>query len=241
MLDRTSYIPLYVQLRDEIKNKIDDGFYKTGEMIPSEKEFMSEFKVGRATVREAVNHLVLENILEKRQGVGTFVCQPNKKLGFEPIISLSYMFRYSGISLKNELIKVGIRKTTKEIKAEGFTADDIFEIRRIRYNKKEVAIVERIVFRKDFKDLAGDYDFTRSIGKLLINIIEKPIERISQDLVYSKPSSKIYEKMGLDKSEKILSMRRKIYLENDSKPCQYYEMWVNPNFSDIALKNVFVK
>lgn len=70
-LDYNSAMPLHIQLKDIIENKIAEEVY-TGQ-IPSERQFMEEFNVSRSTVREAINILVREGILEKRHGKGTFV------------------------------------------------------------------------------------------------------------------------------------------------------------------------
>ncbi len=239
MLDRNSYIPLYVQLRDEVKKNIDQELYKVGDIIPSEKELMEEFAVGRATVREAINLLVAEGSLEKRQGVGTFVKEPRKKLGFEPLISLDYIFRNSGFPLKNELLSKKKVKVDKDLKELGFAGERVFEIKRIRYNNEQVALIERIVFNEDFEESSAGYDFTKSIGALMIKSLEVPIGKISQDVELAKAKDGIARDLKLDKDEKVLYMKRKIYLEGKDEIFQFYEMWVNTNFSDIALKNIF--
>lgn len=71
ILDYSSSMPLHIQLKDIIEDKIANEVY-TGQ-IPSERQFMEEFNVSRSTVREAINILVREGILEKRHGKGTFV------------------------------------------------------------------------------------------------------------------------------------------------------------------------
>ncbi|WP_197276441.1 FadR/GntR family transcriptional regulator [Bacillus sp. JCM 19034] len=47
--------------------------YKVGDKLPTEPELMEMFNVGRSTVREAVKILVHANVLEVRQGDGTYV------------------------------------------------------------------------------------------------------------------------------------------------------------------------
>ncbi|MCF3943134.1 GntR family transcriptional regulator [Oceanobacillus alkalisoli] len=70
-LDYESFIPLHIQLKKEIEDQISKGIYK--EQIPSERQLMEEYDTSRSTVREAINLLVMEGILEKRHGKGTFV------------------------------------------------------------------------------------------------------------------------------------------------------------------------
>lgn len=70
-LDYNNSIPLYIQLKEKILEKISEGIYQ--DQIPSEREIMDEFYVSRSTVRQAIGELVREGVLEKRPGKGTFV------------------------------------------------------------------------------------------------------------------------------------------------------------------------
>lgn len=73
MLKSDSVIPLYQQIADDIKQKIETGEYKSGQMIPSETKLCELYEVSRITVRNAISSLVEEDILIKRHGKGTFV------------------------------------------------------------------------------------------------------------------------------------------------------------------------
>lgn len=70
-LDHTSSIPLHIQLKISIEKQVTEGTFI--DQIPSERKFMEEYNISRSTVREAINLLVREGILEKRHGKGTFV------------------------------------------------------------------------------------------------------------------------------------------------------------------------
>lgn len=72
-LNRRSPLPLYQQLGDILRQRIVDGEWKVGSSIPTEANLMSEFDVSRTTVREAVENLVQQGVLDKRQGRGTYV------------------------------------------------------------------------------------------------------------------------------------------------------------------------
>lgn len=72
MLDRNSPIPLYYQLKEEIKQLIEDGIIKPGEKLLSETEMVQKYDIGRLTIREALSQLVNEGYLAKQHGRGTF-------------------------------------------------------------------------------------------------------------------------------------------------------------------------
>ena len=76
MLSRNSQIPLYVQLADCLREQIRSGEIKEGDKLPSETEMIKYYQLGRLTIRDALDILVHEGLLEKRHGKGTF-CRTN--------------------------------------------------------------------------------------------------------------------------------------------------------------------
>ena len=84
--DKKLYTPKYVQIEDHIISEIRNGRLKTGDRIPSEAELVRMFGVSRITVRRAIDELVEEGYLEKKQGKGTFVTQ---KRAAVPVMSIS--------------------------------------------------------------------------------------------------------------------------------------------------------
>lgn len=79
LTDGKAAIPLYQQVIDIIKNDINSGTYKAGARIPNEFELAESYKVGRVTVRRAIEELVQQGYLTKQQGRGTFVNAPKLK------------------------------------------------------------------------------------------------------------------------------------------------------------------
>ncbi|WP_082545302.1 GntR family transcriptional regulator [Sphingomonas sp. Root1294] len=60
---------IFLVMRDRILN----GYYEAGQMLPSEDELARLFSVSRITLRSAMTTLEAEHLIERRQGVGTFV------------------------------------------------------------------------------------------------------------------------------------------------------------------------
>ena len=64
---------LYEQVRARLIEGISAGEWRAGEAIPTEAELAASFAVAIGTVRKAVDTLVAEQVLVRRQGKGTFV------------------------------------------------------------------------------------------------------------------------------------------------------------------------
>ncbi len=72
-LDRSSPIPLYYQLSQQLEEAIASGTLKPGDRIDAEGEIARRYGLSRPTVRQAIAELVAKGLLVRRRGVGTQV------------------------------------------------------------------------------------------------------------------------------------------------------------------------
>jgi GntR family transcriptional regulator len=97
-LDRNSPVPLYYQVKQNLLEKLDDGTWKPGDLVPSEQELQESYGVSRITVRQALTELTHEGRFTRHRGQGTFVA--NKPLVHNPLnrISISELMNQQGIT-----------------------------------------------------------------------------------------------------------------------------------------------
>ncbi|MFZ4454094.1 GntR family transcriptional regulator [Salibacterium aidingense] len=99
----TGRIPLYRQIKQLIIHNIQTKHWKPGDFIPSESKLLDEFNVSRTTLRQAINSLVQEGVLESRQGKGTQVkIHPPGKLGEHSTI----MFQEEGDQFYSRILRM---------------------------------------------------------------------------------------------------------------------------------------
>jgi GntR family transcriptional regulator len=65
--------PMYQQIADELRNKIESGVLKRGGQLPTELELRETYNASRNTIRDAVKRLISLGLVETRPGQGTFV------------------------------------------------------------------------------------------------------------------------------------------------------------------------
>lgn len=65
--------PIYLQLKDQIRNMILIGDLKELEALPSVRQVASDYKLNPITVSKAWQYLVDEELVEKKRGLGMFV------------------------------------------------------------------------------------------------------------------------------------------------------------------------
>ncbi len=78
-VDDASRTSKHVQLREILRRHAKENC-EPGGPFPSERELTERFGVARMTVRQAIDSLVAEQVLERIVGLGTFVSQPKLDL-----------------------------------------------------------------------------------------------------------------------------------------------------------------
>jgi GntR family transcriptional regulator len=77
--------PLYRSVHKELRDRIGGGRYPPGGLLPSERRLVDEFGVSLITIRRAMDELVLDGLVERRQGVGSFV----RERGRDVVVGMS--------------------------------------------------------------------------------------------------------------------------------------------------------
>jgi GntR family transcriptional regulator len=105
-LDRNSSTPLHVQLAERLRQLIISGEYQPGDRLSPEKELVDRFGLSRVTVRHGLELLVREGWILKRQGLGTFVCNPIEQ-DLTSVQTTSEVARSKGIVTQARLLSFG--------------------------------------------------------------------------------------------------------------------------------------
>lgn len=116
-IDKGGFIPLYIQLRDILKELINGKKLLPGEQIPSENELSAAFNISRMTVRQAIQELMREGIVTIRRGEGTFV---------SAIPHTQMLLKLEGFS--SEMAKLGYRSHSRVLSIEKISSFDSYEL-----------------------------------------------------------------------------------------------------------------
>jgi GntR family transcriptional regulator len=108
-------LPLYQEVKRRIFDVVRRGDWKPGDAIPSEKRLAERFGVSIGTLRKAVDELVSENLLVRRQGRGTFVTTHNES---RYIYSFFHVLRHDGHKEPPEVQLVSFDR----VKADAYAA-----------------------------------------------------------------------------------------------------------------------
>ncbi len=135
-------VPLHRQVRDELLERIRT--MRVGELIPPEPELEKEFGVSRSTVRTAVESLVTDGYLEKRQGRGTRVRDRPETQDVGRVYSWTDEMRRRGVPTSSSHLVIRRERPGRRVAAElGIKRDaSVVVISRVRHvNDVPVAIM----------------------------------------------------------------------------------------------------
>ena len=85
----TEKIPQYKKLYEALRKHILSGVYEEGSLLPSENELCGVHSTTRPTVRHALDALVQEGFITRKQGKGSIVRKPPQEIGILSIAATS--------------------------------------------------------------------------------------------------------------------------------------------------------
>jgi GntR family transcriptional regulator len=137
-------VPMYIQLRELIRKKIEDGIYKYGDSIPSERELSIQYGLNRMTVRQSVAALVEEGLLTKSQGKGTFVTRSKIAGDIHKIQGFGRMVLEKGLTPGTKVIHSEKRKAGFKFASIFNISEEalVYNITRIRLGENEPISLE---------------------------------------------------------------------------------------------------
>lgn len=97
--ERGGQVPLYYQLGEILKQRLEGGGWEPGTLFPSEREIEEHFEVSRAVVRPALNLLERDGDIYRRRGSGTYVAEPKRRVPARGLIRSLLEDRFSNLRI----------------------------------------------------------------------------------------------------------------------------------------------
>ena len=225
-----TFNPLYKEVKNRLTRGLAAGEWKPGEAIPSEPKLAERFSVSIGTIRKAIDELVAERILLRRQGSGTFVATHTEDR------TLFYFFHIVGKDGSRELPVLELlsfkRAKSNAAEEERLGLDRgaaVFRIQnRLRLGGKPVIFDEITVSAALFPDLDEDIFRTRegTIYGLYQARYGISVLRISERLAAGHPPARAASLLGIATDSPALAIKRVAYTYDDT-PVEYRVSWVN--------------
>ncbi len=125
--------PLYLQIKNILKDRILHGVYPIEMNIPSEPQLESEFNVSKITIRNAIQELVQEGYLEKKSGKGTKVIQNKSTAKLSKGKRFTEILVEQGHRVQRKLLSIEIIENQKESEIHQLFGSKCVKIERLYY------------------------------------------------------------------------------------------------------------
>ena len=215
-IDKTSPLPLYVQVADWLESMIKEEGYQINTKLPSEGDLAQKFQLNRNTIRHAISLLVQKGFVEKQKGVGTFV---KRKTPLLPIHKFGRMasfvddFNLNNIEIEDRVIlkkkiMAGNELAEKlDIKPE----DYVLQIDRVRIADKVPLIFERQFYSfRDFGELL-EMEIKGSMYQILTKHFAADLNRSIQTLCAINMAKEIAQVLKISKNTPCLFLESLAY------------------------------
>ncbi|MEO3429526.1 GntR family transcriptional regulator [Pelagibius sp. CAU 1746] len=214
--------PLYQQVKDLLIERLIGGYWKPGDLLPSEFQLAEELGVSQGTVRKALDEMTTGNLLVRRQGRGTYVAEHDQEhtlfhffkmtdRGGGPLVPESRVLRLSQGRARNA--------EAARLRIEGDC--EVIRITRVRTICSRPAIFERIVLPSDlFPDLHGKRDLPNTLYTLFAREYGITIARAEERLSAVAAEADAAKHLGLEVGAPLLNIDR-IALGLDGRPVEW--------------------
>jgi GntR family transcriptional repressor for pyruvate dehydrogenase complex len=176
------------QVFEQIKAEIANGEWAPGSRIPSENEFVKMLNVSRVTVRNALQRLVALELLEVRQGDGTFVREFSADMYMNSLMPMLFLKKVKLLEVL-EFRKV-IEIETGALTVERATQEDITRLEVI-YDKMKKHIDNAEKFA------AEDLNFHMVLAETTKNSLVIKVNYIIKDIL-SASMTTIVKNLGVE-------------------------------------------
>lgn len=160
-LDRSSPLPLWAQLENDLRRRLDAGEFD--ERFPTDLELTEGYRVSRHTVREAVRHLNRTGLLRRERGRGTVVNRAEFEQSLGTLYSLFDMVEAAGVEQTSQVLTLSV--VTDEGPAEHLEVEpgtELVFLERVRLAGGTPLAVDRAWLPRSFADPLLAVDFTHT-------------------------------------------------------------------------------
>lgn len=174
-LDRESPSPLYLQLKNFLLERINNGQLTEGEMIPTEQEFGRLTGLSRATIRQALRELDTEGFIKRYRGSGTKVAKKRIITQVMQLSSFTDDMKIRGFIPSSRSVEVDfIFPPLKVVELSDFDPlEKVFYVRRVRLADGEPIGIHDLyippslnISPTDLKNLTSYYEYLSNVLNL---------------------------------------------------------------------------
>ena len=167
-------MPVYFQIAIDLRRRLAAGEWEPGSRTAPESALAHDYEVSRVTVRQAIAELVKDDLLERRQGSGTYVMHQQRPLVYDlnlTVGALASQWRDAKFDNRAEVIEAGlIDRPAFELRTRlrlGRTGTVVHLVRRVLINDRPTVLYRSWFDRELVPGLELAPGLSGSLSKML--------------------------------------------------------------------------
>ena len=218
-ISNTEGIPLYVKIRESLRQQIASGELERGQKLPSEDELATQFGVSRMTVRQGTSDLIDDGLLYRRHGVGTFVTLPHIERDHSRLTNFFENSNMHGMHAKASILEFEVIHATPKI-AQALLLEldeSVIHIKTLRQADDVMvtlhdAYIPHRLFSEVIQEELPDFDVQHLWSKFEKN--GYPVKQAVQKIEARLADQELAKVMHIQAGAPILFKERTVYAEN---------------------------
>ncbi|HEY4600304.1 MAG TPA: GntR family transcriptional regulator [Cerasibacillus sp.] len=206
-IDKESFIPIYIQISEDLRTRILSGEYKNGDQLPSENDLAEQFGVTRTTIQRSLAILVNDGIIEKIHGKGSFVrLRPVRKNIWNFSSFSTYAKKANQVPvtevINHEIFTVNQTNFLKLVRLRGFKQSD----------HNQWITLDTSILNLDMFPSLEEYDFSRlSLYDTLQNKFNTTPDHARLNVKAILADNKLMNYFGLDTPAPLLTVQGYVF------------------------------
>ncbi|MEE6726277.1 GntR family transcriptional regulator [Pediococcus acidilactici] len=216
----------YKDIAKVIRERILNGTYPTGKLLPEQIKLSKEFKTSRMTIQKALDLLGYEGLIYSKQGKGTFVKSNADSLSkldtsINQYVGTTELFKNKA-SVSSKIIKNELRlpSSKEQDKLQLDRTDAVYDVIRVRYLDEAPYCIEHSIMPAKILGNLTDEVLKKSIYYYLEQQLNLKIGAAYRKISADKPNEMDQEYLKCDLTEPVLQVKQTVFLQN-GKPFEY--------------------
>ena len=238
-LIRENPTSLYLQISSLLREEISSGLYEPSGKLPSEAELGRRFSVSRITVRLALDQLVEEKIVERKQGKGTYVSNKQFRHGLDTLRSFHETLLIQGLKPEMKLLSRQVVEIPEALRTTFATKNN----QSMLIERLHIVDGQPIALGKSYLPVEVQAINPESMaGKPSYKAIEEVtgLQVIRADIAITAQlaDKKVAELLEIEIGMPLLIMKRLSYL-SDGLCCDHSMFYIRPEHYEFVLSTYF--
>lgn len=238
-LDQNSPIPLHSQIETYLRTLIVKEEYRSGRsFLPKEVTLAKKLGVSRNTVRQAVNTLVQERLIQRKKGVGTKVVDKKIVTRLDNWISFTKEMRKQGIEVVNYLVNISLVTAPFEVYDALSVSESkkLWKLEKIRGSKKAKYLYSVSYFHPRV-GITGEEDFLTPLYELLETVHDIIVVSSKERISAIKANKELCALLNVPTNMPILK-RERLVCDPGNRPVEFNIVYYHTDYFtyDIEIK-----